>query len=419
MTVEGQLIDLALTDLVYGTFEADWESLDTKRKKELVLEGLYRGACAAPRDNSRASCPEMTVAGLVGNGEYNFINLLKRLIAHDPTGNGRVKKIYLFAHPYVAHELRYSDEAPELVKTFLYHSDLLRNFYILETLYGILQAYNQRPPKKIIPAVRQEKHHHGERTHEEKAFRKNYNVDESQYKEEAAIAVYACSICNKTTDDRNTLRRCARCKRVWYCSKECQKADWKTHKKYCGQRHFDPKAFEGSVDEASADNEYFIGCPTVAPGFNRTPALWRQIRWLSNPDSQTRDYHFMPNLDPTHTRSIRIFCPRARLLFLVARRRAMASGSLPAIHKMMEVIEWQIHLMNLSMEQVKRQFEIEYAISITSSAIQSAEAFAWPSEDEFKEEMEYSDRREVSVPTPEDQFVEYQPGAHACSRSAS
>ena len=27
--------------------------------------------------------------------------------------------------------------------------------------------------------------------------------------------------------------RCSRCKQVWYCSRECQKAHWKVHKPDC------------------------------------------------------------------------------------------------------------------------------------------------------------------------------------------
>jgi len=54
----------------------------------------------------------------------------------------------------------------------------------------------------------------------------------------------ACKNCDKTGFD---LRSCSRCKRVWYCSKECQKADWKKgnglgHRSVCTPRQ-DTDAF--------------------------------------------------------------------------------------------------------------------------------------------------------------------------------
>jgi len=42
-----------------------------------------------------------------------------------------------------------------------------------------------------------------------------------------------CSCCGKTSDEKK-FPRCKRCKRVAYCSKECQKKHWKAgHKKDC------------------------------------------------------------------------------------------------------------------------------------------------------------------------------------------
>ncbi len=38
-----------------------------------------------------------------------------------------------------------------------------------------------------------------------------------------------CMICGK----QNELSRCGRCKKVFYCSRECQKADWQNHKPNC------------------------------------------------------------------------------------------------------------------------------------------------------------------------------------------
>ena len=45
-----------------------------------------------------------------------------------------------------------------------------------------------------------------------------------------------CRKCNKveTSEEfQNSLMQCSRCRMAYYCSKECQKDDWKSHKPFC------------------------------------------------------------------------------------------------------------------------------------------------------------------------------------------
>lgn len=49
------------------------------------------------------------------------------------------------------------------------------------------------------------------------------------------LEVSKCTTCQKAQDDVSVpLKWCAKCKKDLYCSQECQKADWKRHKKSCG-----------------------------------------------------------------------------------------------------------------------------------------------------------------------------------------
>ena len=46
-----------------------------------------------------------------------------------------------------------------------------------------------------------------------------------------------CQNCGNKYEKKETeckFKKCANCKTAWYCSKKCQKADWKIHKKKCG-----------------------------------------------------------------------------------------------------------------------------------------------------------------------------------------
>ncbi|KDR81037.1 hypothetical protein GALMADRAFT_241659 [Galerina marginata CBS 339.88] len=42
-----------------------------------------------------------------------------------------------------------------------------------------------------------------------------------------------CSNCQRPESDSVKLRKCAKCKMILYCSKECQTRDWPTHKSHC------------------------------------------------------------------------------------------------------------------------------------------------------------------------------------------
>jgi hypothetical protein len=50
---------------------------------------------------------------------------------------------------------------------------------------------------------------------------------------ERAVMTPECAVCK-----RPATSRCSKCKRVWYCGRECQVADWKSHKPEC---HAEPK----------------------------------------------------------------------------------------------------------------------------------------------------------------------------------
>jgi len=60
-----------------------------------------------------------------------------------------------------------------------------------------------------------------------------------------------CSGCMKTAPQGAGMKKCQGCKVCWYCSKECQKADWPRHKADCSLMHPDAKI----------DEKWFRSCP--------------------------------------------------------------------------------------------------------------------------------------------------------------
>ncbi|KAJ6592368.1 hypothetical protein B0H19DRAFT_1224383 [Mycena capillaripes] len=361
LEAEGMLVGQAIEQLVYSDFETAWTALDVEAKKHIVLDGLVRGAFKA-REESRFDCPEMSLFGLIADNEYSLINLLKAIVAHDPTGNLRVKSLYLFSHPAVESEYAYRSRPhlPDDLRAFAHLRIIQRNFYIVQALIGILDAFAGEPAPKI-----------------------SFNA-ENESKQRVA-----CFSCHASNEDGPTvtLKRCSGCKLVAYCSRECQQRDWREHKKLCtAPVRFDPAL----VTPAPAPPAEFIGCPAPAAGFVRTPALWKQIWYLSKKDSYRRDYHF--DMAPGHTRSVRIPDPVGRTMFLIARRRAMTSGDRGAVYKMHSILEQlqRSGYLAVTAEQIRDQLEREYRVAL----MPRGDFGPVPTQQEFLEEMMFATQRD-------------------------
>ncbi|KAJ6467781.1 hypothetical protein C8R45DRAFT_1218984 [Mycena sanguinolenta] len=147
LDAEEMLIGLAREQVTHNDFEAKWTAVDMEKKRRIVLDGLVRAAFKA-REKSRFDCPEMSHISLVGDGEFSLVQLLKAIAAHDPAATSPLHSVYLFPHPVVEKEYAYIN-APRDFRAFGQLRILQRNYFIVQGLVGIVQAYAGEPAPSI------------------------------------------------------------------------------------------------------------------------------------------------------------------------------------------------------------------------------------------------------------------------------
>ncbi|KAJ7739362.1 hypothetical protein B0H16DRAFT_1758920 [Mycena metata] len=385
MCEEGLLIAVAIENLHDGNFAVEWKGLDADKKKELVIEGVYRAVCDSDRDLTRLSCPELTVKGLSGDGKYGLIKMNYPLLAQYFTvqlvssqfGLGpRGLDLSREAHPLesLSHNIPISECTPHHWRNIVISSLLKHNFCTL--------PLSRKNPRLCFLSF-----------HNLPWMPREFTVDQAQiptYKLNGEVLSEqwfnnprkkevppVCGGC-LTAADRLALKKCARCETIWYCSRECQKKDWLSHKKICGNDSFDSTL----LSPVTKSPDEFIGYPAVAPGFIRSPALWLSANMICRPRCTTlatAQFLAFPLLiyaaaARNHAEALFVYL----LLFLVARCRAMASGSLPAIIDFGK---------QTSPEKIRTQLEREYRVDLSAKAIAGAPPFRQPTTEECEEEM--------------------------------
>ena len=68
----------------------------------------------------------------------------------------------------------------------------------------------------------------------EKCTQKTWKEIRKKAKQTNSLCLMICVYCKKPADN---MKKCSKCRVMHYCSVDCQKADWKTHKLICKPAH--------------------------------------------------------------------------------------------------------------------------------------------------------------------------------------
>ncbi|KAH8093885.1 hypothetical protein BXZ70DRAFT_948307 [Cristinia sonorae] len=232
-------------------FALQWTQLSPLQRKNHILQALVKTcAMGSNYEFSRTWCPDITAEGL-GADPKSYLSLLKTMV------DGEVGKITLYPHPAVDTTVLswYSGaggmaitEKIKLDRTHLVATILWRVFM---SFYGVdhgLLFTAQSLSKAADAQRRQQRELYSNLDSNGKAQFRNFKrlVSKMGTSYEDKNVCYGCARTMADLPPGTVLQACSGCRKVKrtivYCSRECQKADWKQghlgsapHKEECGQ----------------------------------------------------------------------------------------------------------------------------------------------------------------------------------------
>ncbi|KAJ7231402.1 hypothetical protein B0H12DRAFT_1192626 [Mycena haematopus] len=359
-------------------FESHWTTrCSVQEREDFILEGLVRACEASPDfEDHRKWCPELTLKRLNRDSGQGFIELLKQLSLQDidrvpddikilpNVVYDKINGLPTNPHPGLVVAKKSCDCGRTYLLTMVVWNILLA-FYGESEQYGL--GKGQRENREDIKFMK------------EQSKESLSAVDDVKriVRETAAnrrLAEHHCTSCGLPASKAGVaaLLACQRCKvidrLVFYCSKQCQTADWKTgrppHKTICGKvgairdAFLSPKTPEPAPSDDD-DDDYF-GEPN--PGYVRSPALLHQLKLLK--ENPQMDYVLVrPHPHPDH--GIVLQDPLGRMFFKLCMKRAVCDHSPREVFKMFQQLELSAQKApGFGVAQLKKQMLKEYGIDV-------------------------------------------------------
>ncbi|KAH8093893.1 hypothetical protein BXZ70DRAFT_1010221 [Cristinia sonorae] len=407
LTLQSDVRRKAITRLATDQFAEKWADLPAEKRMDHILEALFRTCTASPDfEDFRKWCPDMTVEGL-GRDPGSYMDLLGVLT------DGVDGQLTVFPHPVVDAILERLRQRSPNAEVFLEMLRLGRTNFVTMVLWRVYLSFHDLDEflrlkvtgsKKSVKETARNIQSSLKTPQQKKDFRR---IRRSIL--EGGNICWGCGNDERLLKAGTTLLACSGCKkidqRVLYCSRECQKNDWKVgvannspHKQVCGKpwaadsENSAPRAPLAAPRAPGAPQNTFMPnisprrqpitsermvvpqiIPPADPEFRRSPALQYQIRLLTKKPDVFPDYTLVMD-HPKPDMGISVPDPQVATYFICARTRAFRNGDPASVHTMFTMLKRAAAMLAPPTYSLKKQLEKEFNVDLDQAAGQE-----WPS----------------------------------------